>query len=407
MRITLPPVPLPLDKPLTLSSFNIRGFKDKREDLELYLEVERIDIIGLQETNRKNDNWRLHLHQFNCVEITSGGPGKRGIALAVRKGINAFPVGQTSPYFIFVRILGNGGAKPFIVGTVYLPHRHVNIRDQNGIAPHQQAKQDLRSEIERLRRRYPLDALIVMGDFNRNIPEMETLCNRLQGMSLSRMQDRTETFRINRLMGRGRSIDHFIITSRDSHLLKDPLVDNTIDLSDHFPIRASLYLSTGANEPRAQPPLLWHLPRLIDPLSISAILRSNGFDALRDLENSEGPPREEHLHAHVNVKVRRFIKLCNDIGDDLHFRKRSKINRTHPTSPEHRMACIRRRELYVSYKTLRRMGDPRNAEIALEAYRVFRKETSDLAKEARRLRWDSIMVKANQNLSENPRELWS
>ena len=110
------------EEALTLCSYNINGLKNKREDLEEYMDSNNIDLMGIQETRRLSSHWRLHFRGYNCVEVNATeGPGQRGIALAVRKGITAFPVGNKSMYYIFVRVFGRTVAKPFIVGTIYLP----------------------------------------------------------------------------------------------------------------------------------------------------------------------------------------------------------------------------------------------------------------------------------------------
>ena len=58
-------------KPFNICTYNINGFAKKRAALVAYLHDEQIDIIGIQETRRQSDHWRLHLEGFDTIEMTS------------------------------------------------------------------------------------------------------------------------------------------------------------------------------------------------------------------------------------------------------------------------------------------------------------------------------------------------
>lgn len=391
---------------LLLCSYNINGFRDKREKLESYLEETKIDILGIQETRRKADHWRLHLRDYNCVEVPStSGAGQRGIALAVRKGLNSFPVGARSPYFLFIRVFGTNVALPFIVGTVYLPHRHANTRNvPNQEVPHVQARLDLISEIAKLRVKYPSDLITLMGDFNKSQKEMGRLVRRLPGFQIHGMSGDPKS----QVNSRGRAIDHFVSTDNPIGLLRDAHVDQSLDLSDHWPIRASLHyrIRTPSEDVYSTP--RWKVPRRGE-VSNADMNTLNSFAVLAEEDDDEGDDPLETMQQRISSTVTRFINECNRVGKALSWlspRMLKTGNKQHPTSNKHQRACKARRGLYCEYRRLMKFGSPEEASLAFEAYKVFRKTSGRLSKVARRERWAKDSAKASSDLRKNPRELW-
>lgn len=429
-------------KPLRLCSLNINGLRGKRTDLEDYLATCGIDIIGLQETRRKADHWRFHMLGYNVVEVTStAGPGQRGLAIAVKEGISSFPVGPKSQYFIFLRVFGRNVAKPFIVGTIYLPHRHANVGVPGLEPPHVQARLDLISAIGRIRISYPTDLITVMGDFNRNIEEMRSLLRHLPGFYLPILTDSDATVGTRN----GRVIDHFLVSTKDKDLLQDITVDDTLDLSDHWPLLASLHYRTAGNNDAVDgrtETCKWMVPRKSNTRALAQFYRSNRFDALLEELDDEATNAEangdilggaiprlangeddnvsenaEDLGAKLSRRVREFIASCNQIGQDLRWVKKStkKAGGTHPTTKQHQSACRERRILYCEFRALKRHGargghlapTPEEIEAAFHAYHLFRKNTNALAKKARSERWAKVLVQADKDRTSNPREFWS
>jgi exonuclease III len=399
--------PIIADQPLKLCTYNINGLLQKRDDLVAYIAENNIDIIGIQETRRKADHWRLHIHGYNCLESTATiGPGQRGIAIAVKKGISCFPVGVQSPYYIFVRVFGQGVVKPFIVGTVYLPHRHAN--KGVGENPHIQARVNLIQELATLRQKYPNELITVMGDFNRGMEEMSALVKRLPGFTHKHLNGTVETQE-----GRRRWIDHYVVTTADSNLLQHARVDNTIDLSDHFPVLADLHYSVLPPKLVRKDKMKWRVPSAGPEKDrcIKMVYDNNRFAALfleieADVEGDEAdvmiPSRME-----VTRKVKLFNEACDAAGQGIGMLAVRKNNKQHPSSKEHVKAAKERRRLYCKYCEIKRTGSVEEIEQAFLAYKDLRRQTSKLARKARSDRWAKVAHQAAQDLHSKPKRFWS
>jgi len=427
--------------PLRLCSLNINGLRGKRTDLEDYLSTTDIDIIGIQETRRKADHWRFHMLGYNVVEVTStAGPGQRGLAIAVKEGLSSFPVGPKSQYFIFLRVFGMHVVKPFIVGTIYLPHRHANKNANEDVPgqepPHVQARLDLIVAINRIRTSYPLDAITLMGDFNRNVKEMQSLVRQLPGFYLPVLTDSDTTVSTKN----GRFIDHFLVTAQDKDLLQDFSVDESLDLSDHWPILANLHYRTVIkNTEVREGKCRWKVPRKSDTGAIADLYSNNRFNAFLEESDEEidGNIEEvgvvqglalgivgnavngaaEDANVRLSTKVANFIQTCKLVGQDLLWVKQptKKRRRLHPTTKQHQRACRDRRILYCEFRHLKRLSkngghlapSPEEIAAAFFAYHEFRKNTCALSKRARSERWAKVVVQADIDRTTNPREFWS
>lgn len=397
-----------LNMPLKICSLNINGTAQKMEDLAIYLDENDVDIIGLQETRRKADHWRLSICGYNVMEVTSTkGAGQRGLAIAVRKDISAFQVGNKSMYFIFVRVFGAQVAKPFIIGSIYLPHRHANHRIRpDEQPPHIQAKLDLAAEIVSLKRKYPTDLITLMGDFNRNVPEMESLMQSLPGLTVEVMADQTFPS-----VGNRRAIDHFVVTTSDSALLQNPRYDTSLEISDHFPILADLHYRVYSNPNVPIEQKQWKVPSRREEEKLLPLLSSNRFRVLMaqiETEDFDNPIAPDNPDANERVieRVHKFVVECQGVANSLNWINIRKNNETHhPTSKAHLKACRKRRRMYSEYRYLyknRVVGWER----ALEVYKHFRKISNEHAKKAKSDRWAKTVhqLKADQSIA--PRKFW-
>jgi hypothetical protein len=193
-----------------LCSLNINGVAPKVARLREYIEDKTIHTICLQETLRRPNHWRLHLQNFGCVEQTSEpGAGRRGLAMAIQEEhFTAFPVGVQSDFFQFQRVYGARLTRPFVLGHVYLPHRHVQGETGplfNGVWD------DLKRNIGNLRRKYPNDPVIAMGDFNMRTGRLNQRTHELLGMKqVSITGDRRSRVRVGH---GGGDIDHVLIST--------------------------------------------------------------------------------------------------------------------------------------------------------------------------------------------------
>lgn len=247
-RAILNKFPVPASgESLSLASLNVNGIANKKASLEDYLFSDKIDILGLQETRNPVYNWNLKFEGYNTFEVRSTeGVGQRGLAIVITKKLSCYVVGERSQYFIFVRVFGAGTITPFIIGVVYLPHRHATLVTAADAQhnPHSMARDSLCEEALTLHNKFTTDPLILMGDFNASVEEMVSLKRRLPFLKLKIMRGDNTTFSRPGVPGRG--LDHFWISKDYSDLLKNPYVDRTLDVSDHWPIRGQLHLRLKA-----------------------------------------------------------------------------------------------------------------------------------------------------------------
>ena len=149
---------------LRMITYNINGVANKRTELRHFLEHTKCDVLGLQETLLKATDWHLRFPQFLCFtamgDLTAS---TRGVAVVVANKFACSPVGRASPYWVFVRLFGAGLVNPVIVGSVYVPHR----------AGRNHVLTTLPLEIGRLKQAYPEDPVIVLGDWNLDLEEVQ------------------------------------------------------------------------------------------------------------------------------------------------------------------------------------------------------------------------------------------
>ena len=90
---------------LTLVAWNINGLRNKRTDLELFLQIKRPVAMAMSETRRTAASWRLALPGYSCLERSAGDAtkGEHGVALAVRPDFSMSEVGDECPYWVFGR----------------------------------------------------------------------------------------------------------------------------------------------------------------------------------------------------------------------------------------------------------------------------------------------------------------
>ena len=388
------------NEPLLLCTYNINGFLKKRADLVTYLENNRVDIIGLQETRRRPDHWRLHLADFNTVEMTEDKEitGARGIAIAVRKGLNAFPVGRKTPHFLFLRVFGRGTAQPFIVGTVYLPHGRARNNGAVDINARRRVETELSAEIGRLTRQYPTDLVICMGDYNTVRKDLKRV-SQANGMEIRRVQDG-----IGRTCSKGKSgkaIDHFLVTQRHTDLLTAVHVDRSLDGSDHWPLLGSIHVRKRINndEPLIAK-VVWKTSNIKTDKGL-AIATHNFWDPLFVNE-----PDNEDPATKISRMGAGFADVCNKVGQATQLiGTRGKATK-HVTTREHVKACLVRRRLYCALKLINRNTHPVQYAEAFWAYKVQRKTTATLAGKVQRVRWANSIVNATDKTTVSSRVKW-
>jgi exonuclease III len=399
---------------LRVISYNINGVAQKRTELRVFLEQTQCDVLGLQETLLRATDWHLRIPQYTCY--TAMGDlmaATRGVALVISKKYASNPVGKASPYWVFARIYGRHLAQPILVGSVYVPHQHHRRRVLSALP----------LTVASLKADFPDDPLILMGDFNMELQdvqrEMTTWPYPCQALA---NYGRTPTRR------RGRTaIDHIAYWGHPAMgQVLPPRVLQDWDLSDHYPVLARfpslLDRAPEATQPAhaagAHQKILVHRPEIREGIACAnywAPLASEFEDAadsdsdtdLATDDNSVDMETVDTRRAHATLErlTQRWTETCHQVASDLALHAKSTQKAT-TVSKSISRAVKRRRKHHCQLQAALRAGDQLTIETAQQTYR----ESSRLAKKAiRRARgkaWYRKVYKAHAQMIHRPREFW-
>ena len=259
-------------------SWNVSSARGgKIKEIALMLE-QGVAILGLQETRRSSEDYRMRFKGFKCFESlvsehrASNGlaaksgpePGRNGLALVVRNDIGAFEVGEESGYWILLRVFGGPFETPCIVGTVYRPHD----TDMS-----ERVLRDLGKQVERLHDRYHDDPIVLMGDWNTTIKGMGFVgewipsLKRVSVVGEARGQARSFHSRGGKEAG---DIDHVVVDKDHQNMIESARVLSSWDSSDHFPLLVTV--KGVSRKPVEDKASRW---------------RMSGLDAIRNLGGGE------------------------------------------------------------------------------------------------------------------------
>jgi exonuclease III len=263
---------------LTLCSWNIRGFREKREELGLFVKKKGVDILCLQETLMKTGSPKLI--GFRTTHQVCSGEGARGVAVVSKDDLPVVNTGVDSEQVCWVRVLGR--SPPLIVASVYCP-AHAGAR--------REMLKSLGKQVEGIQRRNPDAQLVMIGDWNLSRPKLEKVLARWGlGLKVAQVTGSDKTWHSwsnARLSWSG--IDH-VVVSTNKALKVSVKVVRTWDLSDHFPLVIKI---TSAKDKGSKLGDEFEEPRLVMrrqliPKKAEVIRNHNRFAALAaELEESE------------------------------------------------------------------------------------------------------------------------
>lgn len=380
---------------LRFVTLNVNGLANRKELLHEYMIDIRADVVCLQETLRDEDQFRLQLPGYQVREIRSGrGVAKRGLAIAVSEALSAHPVGDSSPFYMFIRLFGVRLACPIIVGNVYLPGNRCKDRES-----YRNATLGLKSQVKRLRRHYPNDPMFIMGDYNR-IPEVVSrLARRLTKLLRVTPEGDPATFHRGERLG---TPDHMLVSEQHVSWASSCHVDTSCDISDHYPIISEFSVLTCREQSVTTSKQVWD--RHPSDEVKTAFACHNYFQSLEIEDNDNG--NGENLE----VMATQFTDACRRAATDLGYMK-VKITKLGGgnkhvfkiVDDRYRAAVRRQRQLYYEWKTCPTVIGGIEAE---RVYKEHRKLTGKLAREAKQKARVSSTEKA-MGLLKNPRDLWS
>ena len=399
---------------LRLASFNIASINGKRVELAHMLDREKIDIIALQETRRSRDDWRISISGFNCVESlvsthqASNGlarakgpePGRNGLAILVRDDIRAHQVGIESGYWIFLRLCGGPIPTPFLVGNIYRPHDKAT---SEGVIA------GMKKQIGLLRSKFPDDPIIIMGDWNWVTSEMDEIREWSPVMECLKVDGESRTFHSR---GQEGDIDHIIIDQDHLQMMSDASVLRNWDLSDHWPIVASMSAAHYKKEvPVAKERMkgvpLYSLgaykyserPQISDQWD--AIKESNYWDPLSDMldecdDDGEDIDGASEAFIYTSFEVARSLGMTS-VSNGKKEKRRELLTKSQRKKMDERRA---------KFHGLQQLPEGEEKEVARNEYKAIKNELRTEIRQYQRRRWLEWTTKMACQATSDPKKAW-
>ena len=334
-----PPMPQPRARAsgnFRVGTYNINGMHGKRTNLRAYLQLSKVEALGLQETLLKARDWQLRLPHYACFSTPAvAGPSVRGVAIVISKKFTCSVVGTPSSYWIFARIMGGDLRAPLLFGTVYVPH---NPRDK------QLVLRGLPLEVASLKHKFPDDPIILTGDFNMIIAPLQQLSARWP-VPLQVLPNRGGSLASHK---RGRTIDHIMYWGTPEAATVPPTtVLDTWDLSDHYPV-VGLILALKDRQSMVAPVTNEAVLsiRVYKPEQREDIV-TKGRDLWTDLyedliDDIEEDDEIEDLD--VETTAARWYQMCFQVAEASNVCKEQKADaQQRPSLPKGLLRAIRRR----------------------------------------------------------------
>ena len=234
-----------------------------------------------------------------------------------------------------MRVDGEARGPATIFTSIYLPTGRQGQPYRDALGRH----------LVSLRTSYPGDTLIVGGDWNLGEAGLSTLLSewalRLPEPRTLWPSDTTSRARGTCTRGRQRVLDHFVTWPGRTPAPHSPWIGYTWDISDHFPVFASIPGRLGPSEGRSLPappprPRLnarkIPLPRPGDseadwPDSFRRFVNASPFAPLAELADEEGPPP---LQPALDATATSFVAAVWEAARDISIVSVAKIRNRGP-----------------------------------------------------------------------------
>lgn len=399
-----------------VGTLNINGIREKKKDLQFYLEERDIQCLALQETLLRVTDWRLYIPGYHCF-TTCGehGVSVRGVAMLVHKSMSGYIVGKGSPWHLCVRVTGDNLRNPWILCSVYIP----------SLGKGKEAIDHLVHDMKQVCKDYPSDSIVLMGDWNREEAAVEQLIGRVgdnfRVLPLQNGEDGTR---------RGpstRRIDLLVARLQTQTFAEDPEVDRMLDISDHYPVCSRLgeapehgQTITTARHRRHTPPDRKRIYPENIPVQGSSSWRrgagkakhinfvsSNYWAPLQDWSSGESrdeqPTDKEDVQALADGMAEEWIETTHKVSRVAGMAS-TKGNGKPGLARTLQKAIKRRTDLYQEARKCVR--EPEVAQKLWAAYDKARTHARDLVREDKRGRWEKALGKAADDMRNNPRDFW-
>ena len=231
---------LSVSSKLHLSCWNIFGAKRKLAKLEYFMKTRNVHLLALQETLRSGAQSPLRISGYSCFESPflyehgSGSKGRKGLALIVDERLNAYTIGDPSPYAVFARISGPMFSSPWVIGSIYIPPSSTETKIRFECWRH------IKSSVKRFQKQYGASCpILLMGDWNMTKCKLIERTRKFGSPSLTpvKISGSHTTWQRRYYNGvlRRSAIDHMLGCNTNGSL-GSAHVDRTWDYSDHWPL---------------------------------------------------------------------------------------------------------------------------------------------------------------------------
>lgn len=380
-------------KKLTIATLNLQGVKEKREEIALLSEEKDIDVWCFQETLRPAGQWPLRIPGYQTVVSYSDDSvaGARGIAIAVKRELCGYAISDPSPYYLFVRIVGESFPNSLIVGCVYCP---CDARLKKTV------KKQALEAVKGYRARFPLARIVLAGDFNQKTAKLtRNLLKTHSDLRIVQTIGSSKTFhRRNKPIS---DIDHVLAYPMDGFSRAE--VCRTFDISDHYPLLAYLDLQVPVTPSRVAKRSRTRFVVPSKTEEIKAIVCNNKFEALKQLLGEEEVQQDT-----VDNMAQTFVDTCHQVATDVNALKKSGC------APPKKEVCYLSntvkagiREKRAKFDRVKEASNPVELELAwLEYLKVRDRVKKSIAKE-RKERWiKAIHVGINYAIDGEFRKFW-
>eukprot|EP01138_Halocafeteria_seosinensis_P001156 gb/GECG01001182.1/.p1 GENE.gb/GECG01001182.1/~~gb/GECG01001182.1/.p1 ORF type:complete len:791 (+),score=62.57 gb/GECG01001182.1/:1-2373(+) len=391
---------------LKFGSYNVCGVRSKKEELRHFLRAEKVELVALQETLLKEEDWRMSLPGYHCFDVPAeANEALRGVAIVLKRGWNGYEVGNRSPGRVFVRVSRDGVLEPTIFGSIYIPQ-----------ARKQRALREVKEQVVELRRKFPNDKMVLLGDWNLKAKALDRVLGKW-GADLARVK--MSGSRKTRHRGPREGIDHIVISTPHARTVATAKVLRGYDLSDHWPV-VSHFKQAGLQEATApssdEEAAGWRfcvqgvkvpnpgVARANWPAQFKGIVMSNQWDALRELASTD---LEEDSQAAIDEIGARTLSTCEEVAREQEVLKNRASRKNDVPLPRRIAKAISNR--CKAYREARRAdgSSPEELRLKWEVYTAARATCSALLREDRRKQWSRLVRKADADIKEDPRSFWN
>ena len=381
--------------PFKVCTLNVNAVNKKRTEIKYLLQQERLDILCLQETRQRATHFPLRMGGYRTyVSIGDDVSATRGLALMVKNKYQSEPIGQASPFWLFVKVSGGDLTTPFIIGTVYVPHGLHRGRVLTLLPT-------ILGRIDTEHRGIPL---VLCGDFNMELHALQLVTARWE--TPLRVLD-NEGSVPTRVGQHARQIDHFAYFGEFGEERPVPKVLTHWDISDHYPVKLTFTgLRTVRVQERVPTATAQNRRRIIVEKEAQTAIASSNYWAIlaEEFRNTQADNGESRL----NSLAKRWEQTAHQVAQDLELHQKEYTrNIIHVSGRVSRAINARRNQHRKLRESERVHGYDHEVTVSEKArYEGIANRTGVLIRKDRRRRWFREIKKSLNYLTTKPKAFW-